>query len=109
MAASLVIALLYSLCIHTIQLNISTKWQPKAGFMTHVTCRLTAKNQDQLRNRSLGNRVWATFTFFSHEWEQEGSGDCGRVAIEESGVSKSCRRGAKRGGGLTSCIACAHR
>ena len=36
-------------------------WQPTAGFMTHITCRLTAKNQDQLRNRTLGNRVWATF------------------------------------------------
>ena len=23
----------------------------------------TAKNQDQLRNPTLGNRVWATFTF----------------------------------------------
>jgi len=31
--------------------------------MTHITCRLTAKNQDQLRNPRLGNRVWATFTF----------------------------------------------
>ena len=30
--------------------------------MTHVTCRLTAKNQNQLRNCTLGNRVWATFT-----------------------------------------------
>ena len=30
-------------------------------FMTHVTCRLTAKNWDQLRNPKLGNRVWATF------------------------------------------------
>ena len=28
-------------------------------FMTHVTCRLTAKNRDQLRNPTLGNRVWA--------------------------------------------------
>jgi len=28
-----------------------------AGFMTHVTCRLTAKNRDQLRNPALGNRV----------------------------------------------------
>jgi len=27
--------------------------------MTHITCRLTAKN----RNPTLGNRVWATFTF----------------------------------------------
>ena len=32
--------------------------------MTHVTCRLTAKNRDQLRNATLGNRVWATFTLF---------------------------------------------
>jgi len=31
--------------------------------MTHVTCRLTAKNRDQFRNPTLGNRVWATFTF----------------------------------------------
>jgi len=31
--------------------------------MTHVTCRLTAKNRDQLRNPMLGNQVWATFTF----------------------------------------------
>ena len=25
-------------------------WQPTVGFMTRVTCRLTAKNRDQLRN-----------------------------------------------------------
>jgi len=31
--------------------------------MTHITCRLTAQNRDQLRNPTLGNRVWATFTF----------------------------------------------
>jgi len=35
----------------------------------------------------------------SHEWEQEGSGDCGiRIVIEESGISKSSRHGAKRRG-----------
>jgi len=28
--------------------------------MTHVACRLTAKNRDQFRNPTLGNRVWAT-------------------------------------------------
>jgi len=33
--------------------------------MTHVTCRLTGKNRDQLRNPTLGNRVWSTFTFFT--------------------------------------------
>ena len=32
--------------------------------MTHVTCRLTAKNRDQLRNPTLGNREWATFAGF---------------------------------------------
>jgi len=29
--------------------------------MTHVTCRLTAKNRDHHRNPTLGNRVWASF------------------------------------------------
>ena len=28
--------------------------------MTLVTCRLTAKNRDQLRNPTLGDRAWAT-------------------------------------------------
>ena len=32
--------------------------------MTHITCRLTAKNRDQLRNPMHGNLVWATFTLF---------------------------------------------
>ena len=31
--------------------------------MTHVTCRLAAKNRDQLWNPTLSNRVRATFTF----------------------------------------------
>ena len=42
--------------------------------MTYVTCRLTAKNRDQLRNPTLGNRVWATFlvrTFFVSELNNE--------------------------------------
>jgi len=34
--------------------------------MTHVMCKLTAKNQDQLRNPMLGNRVWATFFLLLH-------------------------------------------
>jgi len=38
-----------------------------ARLMTLVTCRLTAKNRDQLRNPTLGNRGRATFTFFSVE------------------------------------------
>jgi len=36
--------------------------------MIHVTCRLTAKNRDQLRNPTLSNRVWTTFTFL--HWRQ---------------------------------------
>ena len=36
-----------------------------AGFMTHVNCMLTGKNRDQLRNPTLGNRVWATFTILA--------------------------------------------
>ena len=31
--------------------------------MTHVTCRLTAKNRNRHRNPRFGSRVWATFTF----------------------------------------------
>jgi len=34
--------------------------------MTQVTHRLTAKNRDQLRNPTLGNRVRATFTFICY-------------------------------------------
>jgi len=43
--------------------------------MTHVTCRLTAKNRDQLRNPTLGNRVWASFAFFIDKHV----GDCGVI------------------------------
>ena len=35
--------------------------------MIYVTYRLTAKNRDQLRDPTLGNRVWATFTFYTHK------------------------------------------
>jgi len=31
--------------------------------MTHVTCSLTAKDRDQLRNPTLGKQVWATFCY----------------------------------------------
>jgi len=36
--------------------------------MNHVTCRLTAKNLNQLRNPTLSNRVWATLFFISSEF-----------------------------------------
>jgi len=35
--------------------------------MTHVTCRLTAKNRDQLQHPTLGNRVWANFLYSKHD------------------------------------------
>jgi len=44
--------------------------------MTHVTCRLTAKNRDQLRNPTRGNRVWTTFTFFVTDVAPRRSGRC---------------------------------
>jgi len=31
--------------------------------MTHITCMLTVNNRDQLRDPTIGNRLWATFTF----------------------------------------------
>ena len=52
--------------------------------MIHATCRLTAKNWDQLWNPTLGNRVWATFSVASHyekssvAWERCQCG-CGMV------------------------------
>ena len=36
--------------------------------MTHITCRLAAKNRDQLRNPTLGNRVWASFYTLCIGW-----------------------------------------
>jgi len=33
--------------------------------ITHVTCRLTVKKGDELRNPALGSRVWAIFTFLT--------------------------------------------
>ena len=50
-----------------------------------MTCRLTAKNRDQLRNPTLGNRVWATFFTacyagsVSREWCWRSVGVDGRV------------------------------
>ena len=50
--------------------------------MTQVTCMLSARNWDQLRNHTLDNRVWATF--FGH-------GDCliavaGELAATSAGA-----------------------
>ena len=51
--------------VHAHRASGEKYWQPTAGFMTHVTCRQAAKNRDKLRNPTLGNRVWATFTVFN--------------------------------------------
>ena len=45
--------------------------------MIHVTCRLTAKNWDQLRNPTLGNRVWAAFTFLTWQFGPTCTRQCG--------------------------------
>ena len=45
----LLLPLLYECSVTTVLLS--------GGFMTHVTCRLTAKDRVQLRNHTLGNRV----------------------------------------------------
>ena len=42
--------------------------------MTHITCRLTAKNRGQLRNPTLGDRVWASF-----HWRQPRRGCRGHI------------------------------
>jgi len=38
-------------------------------FTTHITCRLTAKNRDQLQNPTLGNRVWPTVILARTVWD----------------------------------------
>jgi len=59
-AAKLVAALLRAAGVTAGLAEINSR----AGFMTHITCRLTAKDRDQFRNPTLRNQVWATFTFF---------------------------------------------
>jgi len=62
--------------------------------MTHVTCRLTAKSRDQLRNPTLRNRVWATFFIIcgrSVVWCVGAGGDVLEQA-EEGAHRQSCRR-----------------
>ena len=37
--------------------------------MIHATCRLTAKNRDQLQNHTLSNRIWAIYLpFLLQDW-----------------------------------------
>ena len=65
--------------------------------MTHVTCRLTAKNRDQLRNPPVGSRVWATFSFFS-SWPLLAAGQTGDVqAVHLTAQCKQILQGAPVG------------
>ena len=59
-AAKLVAALLRVARVTTGQEEVMAA---TARFMTHVTCRLTAKNRDQLRNPTLSSRVWLPLPF----------------------------------------------
>ena len=54
--------------------------------MTHATCRLTAKNRDQLRNPTLGNRVWAICTFTAYRAVTEHNIDRGGSGRKETGM-----------------------
>ena len=49
--------------------------------MTYINCRLTAKNRDQLRNPTLGNRVWATFTCCRDETTSEATLSAHLIAV----------------------------
>jgi len=67
--------------------------------MTHVTCRLTAKNRDQLRNPTLGNRVWATFTFYNKlsDYSQSHQGHCSfSIAYGERKCAKNYNKWHKK-------------
>ena len=56
--------------------------------MTHVTCRLTAKNRNQLQSPTLGNQVRATFIYV-----------CVNATIEIHGVYYLSRSNALRSAG----------
>jgi len=82
--------------------------------MTHVTCRLTAKNR-QLRNPTLGNQVWVTFTFLVQSsaqftcCEQAFSVGCGMAYVRDGefrGRGTSVRRGQMSETGASDSIVC---
>jgi len=67
MAARLGVLLCSGSVIHSSKLvtDADINRQPRRHVvhkLKRYTCRLTAKNRDQLRNPTLGSRVWATFT-----------------------------------------------
>ena len=64
--------------------------------MTDVTCRLTAKNRDQLRNPTLSNRIWATFTFLRPRGTRDVSDATrrtlqGSLKQQQTAVLQDCR------------------
>ena len=58
--------------------------------MTHVTCRLTAKKRYQLRDPTLGNRVWAAFIFFSAMIGLRGNFLTAPVSLPIKATENSC-------------------
>jgi len=51
--------------------------------MTHITCRLTAKNWDQLRNPTLGYRVWAAFFYTPVNFRSTGTGVLCQLSLDQ--------------------------
>ena len=75
--------------------------------MTHITCRLTAMNRDQLQNPVVSNGVWASFTFFYvsihcgcvtvcaasvRREDEERNGDADQLAAESSEIKNKVTR-----------------
>ena len=62
--------------------------------MIHITCRLTAKNRDQLRNPTLGNRVWAAVYLIPIVGAIASKSQCVFVRpVSRSGDRPAARRG----------------
>ena len=61
------------------------------GFLTHVTCRLTAKKRDQLRNPTLGNRVSATLLLLSCPYVDLPQNEATQIVLRGVEESMLCR------------------
>ena len=85
-----------------------------SGWLTHISGHPSAAGRAQDRESSPARDRRSTTVprhqgrvkcvNDSHELGQEGSDDSGRAAMEESGVSKSGRHGAKRSGSTCLCV-----
>ena len=76
--------------------------------MTHITCRLTAKNRDQLRNTTLGNRVWAPFIFLSYSTVQPVNYCCTESSAESAELRVEFRLDADVVSDRRQCVARLH-